>query len=60
MIEDIKVEHFKVDNVETFAEQISGHSLLSPEDQVTLANSINDSLKAVEDVQKKSKAKINK
>lgn len=60
-MEDIKVEHFKIDDIESFAEQISGHSgVLSPDDQVTLANIINDSLKIVEEAQKKSKVKINK
>ena len=60
VVEDIKVEHFKIDDIESFAEQISGYSVLSPDDQVTLANIINESLKIVEEAQKKSKVKINK
>ncbi|XP_066934822.1 utrophin-like isoform X2 [Clytia hemisphaerica] len=60
IIEEIKVEHFKVDDIETFAEQVSAQNVLSPDDQVALANIINDALKTVEDAQKKSKSKINK
>ena len=60
IVEEIKVEHFKVDDIETFAEQVSAQNVLSPDDQVALANIINDALKTVEDAQKKSKAKINK
>lgn len=49
-----------MDDIETFAEQVSAQNVLSPDDQVALANIINDALKTVEDAQKKSKAKINK
>ena len=56
----MKVEHFKLDDIESFAEQIAGHNILSPDDQVSLANTINSALKVVEDAQKKSKTKINK
>lgn len=56
---ELKSEHFKLDDLEQYAEEVSAYDLLAAEDQVKIAGIINDALKPVEELRNETKLNFN-